>query len=162
MTLFKTLLFSLLVPGSVTVLIPYLLLDFSADYRASVFHSAAIPGWILITFGLLIYGWCAWDFTFTGKGTPSPTHPPQQLVVKGLYRYTRNPMYVGIAVILSGEAWLFRSLNLLIYAVIVALAFHLRVVYYEEPVLRKSFGVDFEKYCQAVSRWWPTASRQKL
>jgi protein-S-isoprenylcysteine O-methyltransferase Ste14 len=105
--------------------------------------------------GALIYAWCALDFGRYGRGTPSPTDPPSELVVRGLYRFTRNPMYIGVSLILIGEAIVFESINLFIYSALVLIAFHLRVIYYEEPVLRKMFGQSFEKYCRTVPRWIP-------
>ncbi|HWP45479.1 MAG TPA: isoprenylcysteine carboxylmethyltransferase family protein, partial [Blastocatellia bacterium] len=90
-----------------------------------------------------------------GRGTPAPYDPPRRLVVSGLYRYTRNPMYVGIVTLLIGEALAFRSISLAIYSAAVWPLFHLRVIYYEEPKLRELFGQDYLDYCKKVSRWLP-------
>ncbi len=112
-------------------------------------------GALPILIGAAIYFWCAWDFTFTGRGTPAPIDPPKELVVRGLYRYVRNPMYVGILSILLGEAFLFASQRLFEYAAVAFLFFFLLVVLYEEPILRQKFGESYRQYCKNVSRWIP-------
>ncbi|MEW6211413.1 MAG: methyltransferase [Acidobacteriota bacterium] len=126
----KTLIFTLvIVLGVVTVGGLYLILRMKpiTPLHLGVFKFAGLA---LIATGAIIYAWCAWDFGRFGKGTPAPIDPPKKLVVKGLYRITRNPMYVGVFLALAGEAALFESANLIIYALFVLLAFHLRVVYY--------------------------------
>jgi protein-S-isoprenylcysteine O-methyltransferase Ste14 len=105
--------------------------------------------------GASIYLWCAWDFTFAGRGTPAPIDPPKELVVRGLYRYVRNPMYVGVVSILFGEALFFESRILFEYAVIVFIFFYLFVVLYEEPILMKKFGESYRNYCRVIPRWIP-------
>lgn len=153
MTAIKTLIFTLVVVlGVVTVGGPYLILRMKPVFPLDLGVFRFI-GLAPIASGAIIYIWCAWDFGRHGKGTPAPIDPPRYLVVKGLYKLTRNPMYVGVWLALVGEAVLFESANLIIYALFVLFAFHLRVVYYEEPVLRQSFGESFEKYCRAVPRW---------
>lgn len=151
----KTLLFTTLVPGTATVLVPYLLLSW--DIQIFSFELGAIRylGLPPILLGALTYLWCAWDFTFTGRGTPAPIDPPKELVVKGLYRYVRNPMYVGITLILLGEGLLFESAVLFLYAGFLLVCAHLFIVYYEEPTLRRLFGASYESYCKSVSRWIP-------
>ena len=108
-----------------------------------------------IVFGACVYFWCAWDFATHGRGSPAPVAPPKQLVARGLYRHVRNPMYVGVAAILLGEALLFASLALLWYAVAIVFGFNLFVLLYEEPTLRRKFGDAYERYCRAVPRWIP-------
>jgi protein-S-isoprenylcysteine O-methyltransferase Ste14 len=103
--------------------------------------------------------WCAWDFTFAGRGTPAPIDPPKELVVQGLYRYVRNPMYVGILSILLGEALLFASWSLFGYAAVVFILFFLFVVLYEEPILMRKFGESYLQYCKNVPRWIPWRTR---
>jgi protein-S-isoprenylcysteine O-methyltransferase Ste14 len=154
-TALKTILFTIIAPGTVTVLVPYLL-------RASGFEILALPlgnwhavGVMFILIGGAIYLWCAWDFTFKGKGTPNPDAPPTELVVSGLYKFVRNPMYVGVVSVVFGEAIWFESTTLLVYAVLLLLGFHLRVVQYEEPVLRQQFGEPYVRYCSSVPRWIP-------
>jgi len=151
----KTVLFTTLVPGSATVLVPYLLMSW--DIRIFSFDLGAIRflGLPPILLGAVTYLWCAWDFTFTGRGTPAPIDPPKELVVKGLYRYVRNPMYVGITLILLGEALLFESAVLFLYAGFLLVCAHLFIVYYEEPTLRRLFGASYESYRKSVARWTP-------
>lgn len=99
--------------------------------------------------------WCVRDFYVQGKGTLAPWSPPQHLVVAGLYRYSRNPMYVCVLLILAGWAAAFASAALLAYGAVVALAFHLRVVYGEEPWLARKHGARWQAYASQVPRWLP-------
>lgn len=157
MTALKTLLWSVFVPGTLTTLVPYLLLSSKLELfpvGPSIFR---FIGLIPIALGASFYLWCAWDFTFAGRGTPAPFDPPKEMVVRGLYRYVRNPMYVAALLVLTGEAILFESVLILIYAAIVFSVFHLWVFFYEEPTLRRKFGESYEKYCMKVSRWIPGA-----
>jgi protein-S-isoprenylcysteine O-methyltransferase Ste14 len=96
---------------------------------------------------------CGWDFSIAGRGTPAPISPLKELVVRGFYRYTRNPMYVGIIMVLLGETVLTSSLIQFVYTFIVFTFFYLFVVYYEEPNLRRRFGEPYERYCATVPRW---------
>ena len=100
---------------------------------------------------------CVWDFGRTGRGTPAPIAPPQNLVVVGFYRYVRNPMYVGFFAgwvglwVVFGRA----SRGALLVALVAIAAVALFVKFYEEPTLRKMFGADYEEYCRNVPRWIP-------
>jgi protein-S-isoprenylcysteine O-methyltransferase Ste14 len=153
MTALKTLLFTVIMPGTVTLYIPYWLLTSpSAPAPLGLWRYWGLVPMLL---GAAIYFWCAWDFTFAGKGTPAPIDPPKELVVRGLYRYVRNPMYVGILTLLIGEAWFFASRQLFIYAGVIFLLFNLFVIFYEEPALRQKFGESYRRYCEAVPRWIP-------
>lgn len=149
--LVKTLIFTVVAPGTITVAVPYWLLGAGAR--------AGGPWWVigllLIALGALLYAWCAWEFAVAGRGTPAPIDPPKVLVARGLYRVVRNPMYVGVVLVLSGESLVFGSWALLRYAVLVWLCFHLFVVLYEEPALRRKFGASYEEYCRRVWRWTP-------
>jgi len=154
MTLLKSLLFILIVPGTVAVLVPWALV---AYFGAGVFDFGplrllAIPLWGLGAAGLL---WCAWDFAQKGEGTPAPIDAPRKLVVSGLYRYVRNPMYVSVLVILLGQFLWLGSRWVFAYALFVFTAFHLFVTSYEEATLRRLFGAQFERYASAVPRWLP-------
>jgi protein-S-isoprenylcysteine O-methyltransferase Ste14 len=148
----KTLLFTIVAPGSVTVLFPYWILGRRPNL---VLHALGMFGIILVAVGAAIYLRCAWEFAYRGLGTPAPIDPPKVLVSRGLHRFVRNPMYVGVLTVVLGEAALFHSRDLLIYGAIVALAFHLFVVLYEEPTLRRQFGEAYEEYCRTVRRWMP-------
>jgi protein-S-isoprenylcysteine O-methyltransferase Ste14 len=96
---------------------------------------------------------CVWAFMAVGKGTLAPVDPPRRLVVGGLYRFTRNPMYNGVLIVLLGEAWLFRSLPVLCYAAGFFIVVHLFVVLYEERALESRFGESFRAYRAEVPRW---------
>ena len=98
--------------------------------------------------------WCILAFAMLGKGTPAPFDPPRRLVVKGPYRFVRNPMYLGAALALSGAALFYRSTALLMYAGLFLVATHLFVIGYEEPALRRTFSEEYESYCRTVGRWW--------
>jgi protein-S-isoprenylcysteine O-methyltransferase Ste14 len=100
---------------------------------------------------------CIWDFGHTGRGTPAPFAPPQRLVVVGFYRYVRNPMYVGFFTGWIGLWIVFGRANWPVVAGVAAaaLAVALFVRFYEEPTLRRMFGVDYEEYCRHVRRWLP-------
>ena len=148
----KTLLFTILVPGSVTVLVPYLLLP--AHSRVN-WDSLGYLGLTALVAGTAIYLRCAWEFAYRGFGTPAPLDPPKVLVSRGLNRFVRNPMYLGVLTIVLGEAALFRSRQLLIYAACLAVAFHLFVVFYEEPALKRQFGETYDEYQRIVPRWIP-------
>jgi protein-S-isoprenylcysteine O-methyltransferase Ste14 len=155
MTALKTLLWSVFVPGTLTILVPYLLLSSKLQLYPLSLSVFRFIGLIPIALGALLYLWCAWDFTFTGKGTPAPFDPPKDIVLRGLYRYVRNPMYVAASLALIGEAILFESVLILVYAATVFSFFHLWVMFYEEPTLRRKFGASYEDYCLKVSRWIP-------
>ena len=101
------------------------------------------------------YAWCVWDFATFGRGTPAPIDAPKKLVVRGLYRYTRNPMYVGVLTVISGWAVLFQTGPLVLYAALVGTGFHLFVVLYEEHHLHREFGDDYDAYRAQVGRWLP-------
>lgn len=154
MVAIKTLLFIIFVSGLVMYVIPVFLarLPFPLDFGLGIFRLA---GFIPVFAGFLLYLWCAWDFTFSGKGTPAPIAPPKKLVIKGAYRFVRNPMYIGIIMVLLGEAMVFESFVLLLYALAVFSVVFLFVIYYEEPVLRKEFARSYTDYCYDVPRWIP-------
>jgi protein-S-isoprenylcysteine O-methyltransferase Ste14 len=97
---------------------------------------------------------CILTFVFEGRGTPAPFDPPRRLVAKGPYAVLRNPMYLGGALAMGGAAVFYQSLALLGYVAAFLIVTHLFVVGYEEPTLRRTFGRDYEIYCQQVRRWW--------
>ena len=159
LTFIKTLIFTFLVPGTVTILVPRWLLSSSAGsehFNIGVFRYVGV---VPILLGASIYLWCAWDFTFAGKGTPAPIDPPKELVARGLYRYVRNPMYIGVGCVLIGEALFFQSLALLAYAAGALLLAHIFVVLYEEPALTRKFGDRYRRYRETVPRWIPRLRR---
>lgn len=153
--LLRNLIFTILQPGVVTVLIPYLLLRNAEDktfFPASwtIWHYA---GALIMILGFSILISCILRFATEGKGTISPVDPTQKLVAKGLYRYSRNPMYVGAMIALIGEAVFWQSIVLAIYAAIVFISFNLFIIFHEEPRLKRDFGTEYELYFQKVRRW---------
>ena len=94
-------------------------------------------------------------FAIQGLGTPAPVAPPKHLVVPGLYRHVRNPMYVGVTAAIAGQALFFGSTLLLTYGALVWVAFFAFVVLYEERKLRRTFGVEYDTFCRNVPRWAP-------
>lgn len=152
-TALKALVFSVCVPGSVAVWAP-LWLARDETRNASAF--ARLGGAALVVGGVSIFAWCAVDFVRSGRGTPAPIDAPRHLVVRGLYRHVRNPMYVGMAHALLGWTLLVPSAKLFVYAAIVVVMFHLFVVLHEEPELARRFGGEYDAYRARVNRWWPT------
>jgi protein-S-isoprenylcysteine O-methyltransferase Ste14 len=149
----RSIFFLLLLPGSVAGYIPMLILKATGRLHIPGFSLACVAAAALASAGVVVLLKCIWDFFATGKGTLAPIDPPKHLVVSGLYRYTRNPMYNGVLAILIGEAWLFTSIWLIGYALVVLTIFYLFVVFYEEPVLEASFGEAYRVYRRAVPRW---------
>ena len=147
----KNLLFTILVPGTVAIYLPV----FVFSHPDAEFSLGAVFGGLFVWIGACIYLWCLWDFALAGRGTPAPVDPPKNLVVRGLYRYTRNPMYMGVLAAIFGWTLFFRSLSLAVYGLVMAILFHLFVTMYEEPYLRRTFGLSYEEYCTQVSRWLP-------
>lgn len=137
------------------MLVPYLLLSPRYDSFKIELSHLRFFGLVPLLIGVVIYVWCAWDFTFIGKGTPAPFDPPKELVVKGPYQYVRNPMYVFVALALIGEAILLETTTLVLFAGLALTFFHFWVVLYEEPTLKRKFGESYEGYCAGVSRWLP-------
>jgi protein-S-isoprenylcysteine O-methyltransferase Ste14 len=148
----KTLLFTIVVPGTVAVYIPRVLLGgFPKPQPGLVFWL----GVVMIVAGALIYLRCAWEFAVRGLGTPAPIAPTQYLVSTALHRYVRNPMYLGVALAIAGQGVLFRNLHLAEYAGIMLLIAHVFVLFYEEPTLRRQFGDSYDEYRRRVPRWIP-------
>jgi protein-S-isoprenylcysteine O-methyltransferase Ste14 len=147
----RNLAFTLVVPGAGGVYGPWLILA----------RRGAVPapaGWYaapVIAAGVLLYLSCVRVFAAVGQGTPGVWDPPRRVVAAGPYRWVRNPIYVAALLIVSGEAGLFRSAALLIYAGALAAAFHLLVTCYEEPHLATRFGEPYAAYRRAVRRWLP-------
>jgi protein-S-isoprenylcysteine O-methyltransferase Ste14 len=153
MLLLKSIFFTFLFPGTVTILIPYLILR--GNDTGGVFGTFNYLGLPLIAVGAFGLIWCIWQFFAEGLGTLAPVDPPKHLVVHGLYRYVRNPMYVSVMAILLGEAAFFASLPILVEAVIFFLATNFFIRGYEEPILREQFGDSYEEYKKSVGRWLP-------
>jgi protein-S-isoprenylcysteine O-methyltransferase Ste14 len=156
----RSLFFTVVVPGTVTVLIPYLILSRGGGSAIGAWTPVHFLGLVLMVLGAAILLWCIWDFAAKGRGTLAPVDPPRQLVVQGLYRYVRNPMYLGVLILLLGETAFFKSMALLQYTVAWLIIVNLFVVLYEEPSLRRRFGDSYERYFRSVHRWLPTRPAQ--
>jgi len=151
MTALKSLLFLIFVPGMVAGYVPLGLLLWGPGIDTGLLAWLALPLWLV---GVIILLWSFWNFFKQGRGTPAPIDPPKELVAVGFYRYTRNPMYVGVLLLIAGHFLWFGFWSLLIYSIFIFVAFNTFVAYYEEPTLRKKFGVIYEDYCQRVPRWF--------
>ncbi len=154
--LLKNLLFTLIAPGPVGAYLPLWI----AGDRAAAAGPTTAAALCLLVLGASIYGWCVWDFASFGRGTPAPIDAPKKLVVRGLYRYTRNPMYVGVLSTILGFSLLYQALPVLLYALVVLLAFNLFVMLYEEPHLTREFGEPYQDYRRRVGRWLPRLRRR--
>jgi protein-S-isoprenylcysteine O-methyltransferase Ste14 len=151
----KSLAFTVVAPGSVGLWIPLWIAARSGADLAPPSSPARVAALVPVVIGAAIYLWCAWDFAVHGHGTPAPLDAPRRLVVRGLYRSVRNPMYLGVALAVVGW-WLYFALGvLLLYGAAVLTVFQLFVLCYEEPHLRRLFGEPYERYCQQVRRWIP-------
>lgn len=150
----RNLLWTILCPGTVTLLLPWLILS-ETQGDAIIWRRFQWSGILLIGTGACLLSWCIYAFARQGRGTLSPLDPARRLVITGLYRYVRNPMYVGVMVILTGEALFFESWALSAYAGLVFLVFNLFIRLHEEPYLRRQFGEEYEMYCKQVGRWLP-------
>jgi protein-S-isoprenylcysteine O-methyltransferase Ste14 len=146
-----TVIFTLVVPGSVVVLVPHLL----SGWRLA---SGWLPrglGLLLIAAALPVFASFLVRFVRDGIGTPAPILPTERLVVHGPFERVRNPGYLSVVMMVAGQALLFGSWAVLVWALSIAAGFHLFVVLYEEPALRRRFGAEYEAYCRRVPRWWP-------
>jgi protein-S-isoprenylcysteine O-methyltransferase Ste14 len=147
--------FLLVVPGTVAVWAP-LLMNRGRPAASGVVLVLALA---VLAAGAAVCLWCIRDFAVLGRGTPLPLDPPKSLVVRGLYRYVRNPMYAGVLTVLLGWLLLYRTRALVVYVLVVAACFQLFVVVCEEPHLARTFGADYEQYRARVGRWLPRMRR---
>jgi protein-S-isoprenylcysteine O-methyltransferase Ste14 len=149
----RAIFFVALLPGTVAGYVPFRIISATSGLSPIGFSVSSAAASVLTFAGIAVLIWCVWDFFAAGHGTLAPIDPPRHLVVQGPYRITRNPMYNGVLAILLGEAWLFASTALLEYTLLVFLAFHLFVLFYEEPALESRFGESYRAYRKAVPRW---------
>lgn len=121
------------------------------------FENPRSLGWIVVAVGAAVGLPSVWEFVWRGLGTPAPFDPPRRLVVTGLYRRVRNPMYLGMGIALIGEAIVYPNLTwqMLLLVVVLWVAVNVLVITFEEPSLRRSFGIDYDEYCRHVHRWIP-------
>ena len=140
-----------------------ILLNDALDWPRWQIAGGRILGASLVLAGIGVYAYCSGLFSRIGKGTPVPLEPPEHLVIAGLYRFSRNPMYVAQVAYLLGLFLLRGDLALALYAAIFAVAIHTSVVRTEEPELRQRFGDEYVRYTREVPRWisiWPRGSRE--
>ena len=152
---FGTIVFTVVVPGSVIGLVPYLI---SRWQLRPPFFGLGPTRWIGL--GMFVIAVPAFAdflarFVREGHGTPAPIAPTRRLVVGGVYRHVRNPAYIAVIAMLVGQALFFGNSGVLEYAFVVAIGFHLFVILYEEPTLRRAFGRDYQDYCRSAPRWIP-------
>ena len=159
----RTLVYATLFIGFLLVYLPARVLAGTGIHRPVSFGAAQMAGAVVCAVGAALALWCVAAFVRIGKGTPAPFDAPRRLVIRGPYQFVRNPMYLGAGLALAGAALFYRSGWLLGYAMAFLLAFHLFVVFYEEPALGRKFGADYEEYKRQVHRWRPgrAATRER-
>lgn len=150
-----SLLFLVLVPGTVAGLVPYWLTRWRVEKPFLGAPILRLAGAALACAGLASLLDSFARFVFVGRGTPAPIAPPTRLVVSGQYRHVRNPMYVAVLTLVVGQGLVLGRGALLGYAALLGLLFHLFVVLHEEPRLASRFGAPYEAYRRSVRRWWP-------
>jgi protein-S-isoprenylcysteine O-methyltransferase Ste14 len=148
----RAVLFVVVVPGAVSGWLPWYVAGapspiWGASHGAWRLGALLVVGWVVLL-------WCARDFAPRGRGTPGPWDAPRELVITGLYRFSRNPMYVAVLTAILGQAIWFHSRQVTWYAIVVAIAFNFMVVLYEEPTLEATFGKQYTDYRQRVRRWF--------
>jgi protein-S-isoprenylcysteine O-methyltransferase Ste14 len=148
--------YSALFTGLLLIFLPERLLSSTGIIRPPTIAAWHVVGALLGAAGAVLAFTCILTFVVVGKGTPAPFDAPRHLVVRGPYRFVRNPMYLGAGLALAGAALFYQSIALLGYAGVFLLITHLFVVLYEEPTLRRTFEEDYKAYCRRVGRWWPT------
>jgi len=151
----RSLAMTVLFPGTVAVYIPYRMLKPINIQGPKIWSLTQYGALLVMGFGLVILFTCIWEFARFGRGTLSPFDEPRKLVVRGLYRYVRNPMYVGVALVLLGESCFFWSGRLLTYTGFCFIIANVLIMGYEEKRLRFKFGEEYERYREYVGRWIP-------
>lgn len=150
----RSLLWTILLPGVIAGYLPWRFFGLGlAQFRVRAPH--AVLGVLCVAMGTMLLAACIFEFARSGRGTLSPADPPRHLVVRGLYRYVRNPMYLSVTIIVLGEALLAYSPAIALYWAIWFVGANLLVIGYEEPALRRRFGASYEEYTQHVGRWLP-------
>lgn len=147
--------FLVIAPGSIALLFPYWIDRWQMSSPLLGFFGFRVIGVLLIGAGLPLLLDSFARFALEGFGTPAPIAPPRHLVIGGLYRYVRNPMYVAVSSLVFGQGLLLGNVRVLKYGLAVAVGFHLFVLLYEEPALRRKFGNEYDVYCKNVRRWLP-------
>jgi len=147
--------FLVIAPGTVAGLVPWWMTRWRAEPPILGFAPGRAFGLFLLVVGAIGLLDSVRRFAVEGLGTPAPILPTRHLVVSGLYRFVRNPMYCAVVSAILGQALILGSDRLLGYAGIVWLAFHLFVLLYEEPTLRSTHAGQYDRYCANVPRWIP-------
>lgn len=147
--------FFVLAPGVVAGLVPFGLTGWRVSDPVPFWAPLRMLGVALVAAGLIVLLQAFARFVTEGLGTPAPVAPPQRLVIGGLYRYVRNPMYLAVLAIIVGQALGLGQLGLVLYAAAVTLGFAGFVRAYEEPTLSEKFGPAYDAYRRAVPGWWP-------
>jgi protein-S-isoprenylcysteine O-methyltransferase Ste14 len=155
----RSLFWTLLMPGFFAGYVPWRYFGLSR-LQFSPRDPLHLLGALCVGGGAVLLGTCIWEFARSGRGTLSPADPPRQLVVSGLYRYVRNPMYLSVTGLILGECLLTWSRPLLVYWLCWFAAVNLFVIAYEEPTLRHQFGAEYERYTGEVGRWVPRWRRE--
>jgi protein-S-isoprenylcysteine O-methyltransferase Ste14 len=154
-----TALFLVLAPGIVFGLIPWWITRWHEHETWSEVPVVPELGFVLIGFGVLTLVEAFARFAIEGLGTPAPVLPTQHLVIKGSYRYVRNPMYLAGLCIIFGQALVLGDWRLVVYGVVIWLCSHLFILGYEEPTLRRTYGAEYANYCADIPRWLPRLRR---
>jgi protein-S-isoprenylcysteine O-methyltransferase Ste14 len=153
--LVRALTYATLFVGFVLVFLPARVLTWSGVAAPRALAIPQIAGMVITAMGAGLALWCVMTFAIVGRGTPAPFDPPRRLVIRGPYRYVRNPMYLGAALALAGAALFYESGPLTAYLGVFLVVAHSFVVWYEEPTLRRTFGDEYDAYRRRVRRWWP-------
>ncbi len=154
-TVLGSMVFLLIAPGTAAGLVPWWISRWRVQAPLLGFPVLRIVGALLIIASIPVLLDSFGRFALQGLGTPAPVFPTRHLVVSGLYRHVRNPIYVAVESTIVGEGLFFGNLRLLEYGALVWLGFHLFVLAYEEPKLRATFGAEYEAFCAHVPRWLP-------
>jgi protein-S-isoprenylcysteine O-methyltransferase Ste14 len=150
-----TIVFTICVPGTVVVLVPFLLSRWVLQPPLLGWAATRWAGVVLLVVAAPLFFDFVIRFVREGHGTPAPIAPTEHLVVGGPFQRVRNPGYVAVVAMIVGQGLLFASRAVLAYAAAIAVVFHVFVLLYEEPTLRRQFGAEYDDYCRRVPRWMP-------
>jgi protein-S-isoprenylcysteine O-methyltransferase Ste14 len=156
LVLFRAITFATIFVALLLIYVPANLLSWSGIVSPTTIDVQQVVGVIVGTIGIGLAIWCVLVFALVGEGTPAPFDPPRKLVIRGPYRFVRNPMYVGAGLALAGASLYYESWSVFAYAGVFLVLSHAFVVLYEEPTLRRTYEQEYEEYCRRVRRWLPT------
>ncbi len=158
-TLMRAVTYAALFTAFVLVFLPARLLEWAGARPPASIGPGQLAGIAAVLAGGALALWCVLAFAVVGRGTPAPFDPPRRLVVRGPYRYVRNPMYLGAGGALAGAGVYYASAALLAFTAVFLLVAHLFVLGYEERALGRRFGAEYEGYRRRVRRWLPGPRR---